>query len=212
MKAKYAIVCGSRSGSTLLCDLLKSTKRAGDPQEFFNEDLIKDFKKLDKGKGYKDGIINGTKTENEVFGVKVVGFDQWKNFKESNLNLTHYVYLERENKIAQAISRYKSWKTNKWHSNKPLDVEYSFEDIKWCYEEILKEDEFFKNFFQGQDHQRISYEKDLLNNKEQTIRCILNHLDVNNNDLPSLKTERVKIANFESKKMEKKFKEELKIR
>ena len=60
MKAKYAILCSSRSGSTHLCDLLKSTNRAGNPEEFFNKSL--DFNHLRKGKGFVDGIVNGTKT------------------------------------------------------------------------------------------------------------------------------------------------------
>jgi LPS sulfotransferase NodH len=213
MKSKYTIVCGSRSGSTLLCDLLKSTKRAGDPQEFFNEELIQDFGRFNKGDGYVDGIINATKTENEVFGVKVVGcFDQLEGLLESKLKLTHYVYLERENKVAQAISRYKSWQTNKWHSNTPLDVDYSYGDIKWCYDDILAEDIFLQKFIIGKNALRISYEKDLLNNREQTVRCILNHLGVSSKDLPELKTERVKISNYASKEMEKRFKEELKTK
>lgn len=207
MKSKYAIVCGSRSGSTYLCDLLKSTKRSGDPQEFFNKDLREEFEKLNK-KGYVDGIVNGTKTENDVFGVKIVGFDQWDEFQKSTLTLTHYVWLDRSNKVAQAVSRYKSWKTNTWHTNESIDIEYSYDDIKWCYEEILREDEFYSKLFSEIDHVKVSYEKDLIANKDQTIRCILSHLGVNNNELPPLKSERVKIANFESKKMEKRFLEE----
>lgn len=204
MKSKYAIVCSSRSGSTLLCDLLTSTNRAGDPQEFFNKDIRPRFEKYNK-KGYVDGIINHTKTENDVFGVKIVGKDQWEAFEKSPLQITHYIWLYRENKIAQAISRFKSWKVNKWHTNKPIEVAYCFDNIKWCYEEILEEDKFYREFFKDRKHIKISYEKDLLTNRDQTIRCILNHLNVNSNELPTLKSNRVKISNYSSKIMESKF-------
>lgn len=207
MKSKYAIVCSSRSGSTLLCDLLKSTNRAGDPQEFFNEDIRCKFEKYNK-KGYADGIIKATKTENDVFGVKLVGFDQWAAFNKNPMNLTHYIWLHRENQVAQAVSRYKSWKTNKWHTDKPIEVAYSFEDIRWCYEDILREGLACEIFFSNNDHIKVSYEKDLLANKDQTIRCILNHLGVNNNELPTLKSKQTKISNYQSKMMEKRFREE----
>lgn len=211
MKSKYAVVCGSRCGSTFLCDLLKSTNRAGDPQEFFNDDIKPKFEKFNK-KGYVDGIINNTKTENDVFGVKIVGFDQWENFKKSPLQITHYIWLYRENKVAQAVSRYKSWKTNRWHTDKPIDVEYSYEDILWCYEEILKEEKFFQNFFKDKDHIKVSYEKDLLANKDQTIRCILHHLTINNDELPELKSSRIKISNYQSKLMELAFRKDRHLR
>lgn len=211
MKSKYAIVCGSRTGSTLLCDLLKSTNRAGDPHEFFNKDIRPNFEKFNK-KGYVDGIINNTKTENDVFGVKIVGMDQWQAFQKSPLQITHYIWLYRENRVAQAISRYKSWKLNKWHTNKPLEVSYSFEDIEWCYGEILKEEIFYSNFFKNKHHIKISYEKDLLASKDQTIRCILNHLGVNSNELPELKSDRVKISNYNSKKMELQFINDLNLK
>lgn len=201
---KYSILCGSRTGSTFLCDLLKSTNRAGDPQEFFNKDVRPHFEKFNK-KGYVDGIINNTKTENDVFGVKIVGKDQWEAYRQSPLKITHYIWLYREDKVAQAVSRYKSWKTNKWHTNKPINTNYSFEDLKWCYDDILKEEEFYADFFKDKKHIKISYEKDLLANKDQTIRCILNHLDVNNNELPELKSSRTKISNYDSKMMELKF-------
>jgi len=209
MKSKYAIVCGSRSGSTFLCDLLRSTIRAGNPQEFFNLDLRDGFAEMGTGKGYVDGVINGTKTENEVFGAKIVGFDQWNAAANSPLQFTDFIWLDRGNKVAQAISRFKSWKTNTWHTNKPLDVKYSFKDIKWCYDEIKKEDKFYQEFFSKNNHLKVSYEQDLISNKDQTVKCILNHLNVNSNELPKLESGWLKIADRKSKSMEREFRETL---
>jgi LPS sulfotransferase NodH len=212
MKSKYAIVCGSRSGSTYLCDLLKSTNRAGNPKEYFNTEINFDY--LSNGKGFVDSIINGTKTENDVFGVKIVGKHQLSRYEKSTLEITHCIHLVRNDSIDQAISRYKAWKTNIWHFNNGIttipDINYSYEGIKWCLDEIIEENKFYKTLLEGTNYIEISYEDDLLENPSQTIVCILEHLGISINDLPELRSTQIIFRNEQSKQWKLKFIKELK--
>jgi len=197
MKKKYAIRCGSRTGSTLLCELLRSTNRCGQPQEYANPELVSDYVRevgLDQSAGiaeYRNKLFNKKSTENEVFGIKVVGTTaQTDIFNEMDIKPTHWIRLHREDKILQAISRFKAWKTNIWHrgtkTKVPL-VTYSFNDIDWCLREIEKEEAYFDEFFKDKDHISISYELDLLEEPEQTATACLVHMGISIDELPEFK-------------------------
>lgn len=176
---KFAIVCGSRSGSTYLSDLLTSTNRCGKPQEFCNPDMNFGNNRHEWIKKYK--------TENDVFGIKVVGIRQWARFRiHSELTVDHCIYLYREDSILQAISRYIAFTTNGWH-RKTERPEFSYEGIKWCLAEIEEENKFFSKMADSLNWMQISYEKDLIEYPEQTIISILNYLNINLEELPSLK-------------------------
>ena len=89
---KYAILCGSRTGSSYLCNLLRSTNRCGKPSEFFNLEL--DFPSC------KHKLIKKYKTENEVFGVKIVGMERGRSAAKykaiSVINNNHYIVFMRD--------------------------------------------------------------------------------------------------------------------
>jgi len=190
---KYAIVCGSRSGSTYLCNLLNNTKRCGQPQEFFNHDMVPYFLKhlsLEQGCGYslyKDRLIKKFSTENQVFGIKIVGLKQWREVCRSKMNFTHWIHLSRKDQILQAISRYRAFKTNGWHRN-TNPPEYSFEGIKWCLEEIKDENFRFDNILHEKNKLEISYEDDLCVAPEQTVISILEFMNITVEELPYIKS------------------------
>jgi LPS sulfotransferase NodH len=176
---KYAIVCGSRSGSTYLCDLLSSTNRCGKPQEFCNPDM-------GYGKDRHKWIREYT-TENDVFGIKVVGIRQWANFRvSSQLVVNRCIYLYREDAILQAISRYIAFTTNGWH-RKTERPEFSYEGIKWCLDEVIEENQFFGRMASKFNWLTISYEEDLCKYPEQTVVSILSDLNISLDDLPAIK-------------------------
>lgn len=191
---KYAIICGSRSGSTYLCDLLSSTNRLGRPQEFFNKDM--GFSKN------KHEIIKKYKTENDVFGVKVVGItDQWESFIASGLQIDATIWLHREDIILQAISRYIAYTTDGWHKRKhkqSRSPKYDKEGISWCLEEIKKENNFYDKIFTSLpgDNIQIIYEQDIQENAEQTVYSILNHLEIGIEDLPKLPVKKQETSNL----------------
>lgn len=198
MRKKYAIRCGSRTGSTLLCELLRSTNRCGFPREYANPELVNSYMQevglpqTASLQEYRNKLFNKRSTENEVFGIKVVGLiAQTRIFNQMEINPTHWIRIHREDKVLQAVSRYKAWKTNIWHrgakTNAPL-VPYSFSDIDWCLKEIIEEEAHFDDFFADKDHISISYEYDLVEEPEQTAVACLIHMGISIDELPEFKT------------------------
>lgn len=195
---KYAIVCGSRTGSTYLCDLLKSTNRCGLPEEFYNKDM--GFPQ-DKHKWIKKYT-----SANDVFGVKIVGLNQLKAFFDSELKIDYYLWLYREDSVLQAISRYIAFSTNGWHKQKPLP-EYSYDGIKWCLDEIESENIYFEDFFEDKNYLKLNYEIDLCQNPEQTIVASLSFMDINVEELPRIKSVR-KLTHEVNQQWKNRFNEE----
>lgn len=192
---KYVIKCQPRVGSSYLCDLLKSTKRAGEPSEFFNEDLEDSFKKRFKCintnvEEYKHQCIKHTKTENDVFGIKLIcNKRQLKWFDISGLQPTHWIWLYREDKLLQAVSIYRAWYLQKWgQHDEDYDVPFDLHTIDWFVQDIKRRDEYLQNFFRSKPHIKISYESDLCNSPEQTVNYILDYLDVSTECLPVIKS------------------------
>jgi len=188
---KLAIVCGSRSGSTYLCKLINKTNRCGKPQEFFNLSMIFSYKKslgletVCPDSEYINKLINRYSTNNNVFSIKIVGLDQWAYYEHSGLKISHWVYLYREDSIAQAISRYVAVSTNGWHKDNGLPP-YSYEGIKWCHDEVKKENDFFVNYFHDKPHIKLSYERDLCASPYQAVTSILYHMNIDVEDIPAL--------------------------
>jgi LPS sulfotransferase NodH len=58
---RYSIISTPRSGTTYLCSLLQKTGRMGNPEEYFNDDLIPTYQEKLKLEGnpqsYLDKII-----------------------------------------------------------------------------------------------------------------------------------------------------------
>lgn len=197
---KYAIVCGSRSGSTYLCKLLNSTNRCGRPEEYFNADLRYTQDRHELLKMYK--------TENDVFGVKIVGLSQWANYLSSQLQISHWIWLRRDDEVLQAISRYIAYTTNGWHR----DVEppaYSFSGIQWCLEEIRTENQFYQKMFEDTECLELSYERDVCDNPITTITSILTYLNINLEELGKFPATK-KTSNYINQQWKNKFNEEIK--
>lgn len=140
----YIIACTTRTGSTLLCDLLAQTGRHGAPHEFYEEIL---FEPLVKPHGdfatYAEELADPARYWRKLraalgspgggFGVKVQARQlQWFTpvFESSaapELAQARYVRLSREDKLAQAISGVKALQTGSWHSNQAASAEPHFD-------------------------------------------------------------------------------------
>lgn len=140
--SSYPICATPRSGSTLLCGLLRSTGIAGRPESYFrlpDEQNWADRWQLARNPAgcfdYRDyvraAVAEGS-TENGVFGARVM----WGTMDEivvrlraacpdlvgSDLDLlagafglVRFVHLRRENTLAQAVSWARAEQTNYWH-------------------------------------------------------------------------------------------------
>lgn len=138
------IICGTpRTGSTLLCGLLASTRVAGSPDSYFMRNLDPIWAeqwKLPKREGrseaeysaaYLRAVIAAGKGDTDVFGLRLMrenladltamidrvfpdrGSD--KDRLEAAFGSILYVHLAREDKLAQAVSLVKAEQTGLWH-------------------------------------------------------------------------------------------------
>ena len=157
------LICGTpRTGSTLLCALLESTGVAGHPESYFRQpdeqslavkwgiarppDGVFDYA------DYVRAAVAAGRTENGVFAARIM----WGTMDELIEKLetvypdvdgvgpdllsrafghTRFVYLRRENTLAQAVSWLRAEQTNVWHDNGQSKHEpeqeprYNFEQI-----------------------------------------------------------------------------------
>jgi len=124
----YAICAVQRSGSFLLCEALKNTGLAGNPEEYF----------LNNGEGWEDGswarqygvtsrpdylqlVLEKGTTTNGVFGIKIMWnyyHDMFKRLQElpeykgkeapqllaALFPNVHYIWIVRGDKVRQAVS------------------------------------------------------------------------------------------------------------
>jgi LPS sulfotransferase NodH len=135
------IICGTpRSGSTLLCDLLKQTGVAGHPNSYYRLQSIPDFVQrfgitpgegLDFERRYLAATIKAGTGETGMFGLRVHAlslFDLLGRLAmlypaertdrariDAAFGTTLYIRLRRHDKVAQAISRVKAEQSGLWH-------------------------------------------------------------------------------------------------
>jgi LPS sulfotransferase NodH len=133
------IICATpRSGTTLLCDLLAETGVTGRPDSFYRRESIDTFaRRLDVADGpdfarrYLAAIIAEGRGDGDLFSMRVM----WPSLREMCAKLAGlfptetndadrivaafgtplYLHVEREDKVAQAISRIKAEQSGLWH-------------------------------------------------------------------------------------------------
>jgi LPS sulfotransferase NodH len=135
------IICGTpRSGSTLLCDLLKQTGVTGRPNSYYRLPSIPDFVQrfgiapgegLDFERRYLAAAIKAGTGDTGMFGLRVHAlslFDLLGRLAmlypaepndrariDAAFGTTLYIRLRRHDKVAQAISRLKAEQSGLWH-------------------------------------------------------------------------------------------------
>lgn len=142
MSPAYILCATPRTGSTLLCRLLKSAG-AGDPDSFFGRRFIAEWAEhwgvpsaesmapKDFAAAYLDAAIRAGEGGTEIFGLRlmrenVVDLDGFIDLVHPDLAPGRarferafgplvYVHLSRADKIAQAVSLVKAEQTGLWH-------------------------------------------------------------------------------------------------
>ncbi|CAN5443607.1 Stf0 family sulphotransferase [soil metagenome] len=138
------VLCGTpRSGSTLLCDLLASTKAAGNPDSFYRRQTIAWWAgqwklpaphvpdTLAFKAAFLEAAIAAGKGGTDIFGLRLMRENLEELLAilnelfpclssdrarfEKAFGKTLYVHLSREDKLSQAISRVKAEQTGLWH-------------------------------------------------------------------------------------------------
>ncbi|HEX4738377.1 MAG TPA: Stf0 family sulfotransferase [Allosphingosinicella sp.] len=113
----YVICSEHRSGSTLLCQLLRSTGKLGQPREYFSDNLV--ALQVERDAGALDALRERASTPNGVYGLKVFTqqFDgTMKSRWPERLPRLHFVHLSRRDLLGQAISYVRALQTDQFQS------------------------------------------------------------------------------------------------
>jgi LPS sulfotransferase NodH len=109
------VCCTQRSGSWLLCGLLDSTGRAGRPHEWFSpptETALRERWRTASDADYGRAVLRAGTTANGVFAAKVT----WSEIgRLPTLPAPRYVWLRREDRLAQAVSWALAGQTGLYH-------------------------------------------------------------------------------------------------
>ncbi|MCU0535448.1 MAG: Stf0 sulfotransferase family protein [Hydrococcus sp. Prado102] len=201
-KIAYAIATTPRSGSTVLSGTLGATKIAGFPKEHlrFPSQTLAQNCQFDYVR-YLEILMQHQTTENSVFGTKFIGHFFQSHYKSGFdfnrlLERFNFIYLRRQNKIAQATSILIGQKTKTWHvsSNKKyqnyktklsqIQVEDSdLEQLHFQHQSILYQERFWERFFEEHNISPliIEYEQ-FIGSPEEQINKVLKYLKITDED------------------------------
>ena len=190
----YLICSTGRSGSTLLCDLMRRTTVMGVPHEYANlsnhgQPLIQRLNKTGGNsismEGYFDAIVRARTSANGVFGMKAHP-NQFLPLLKSGF-IRHYfsglkyIHIQRRDLLAQAVSWNKASQTGKWTSLEQEKAEpaFSFDGIEQAMAVIAGQNALWQHFFilNGIEPLQIVYE-DLLEQPLAQISRIAEFLGV----------------------------------
>lgn len=188
-RLNYIICFTARSGSTMLCSLLKETGLLGMPDEFVNprgvmQCHLKNYPASDVFE-YFDLLRRNTSSSNGIFGMKT-SLQDFKPLLDQGIvgklfNPVRFIYLTRNDIVLQAISLHIARQSKIWHipygESVERNVEYDENEILKYIDSLTLERLQWERFFTLYtiDPLRINYEKTVENNKE-TIQEILDFM------------------------------------
>ena len=198
----YVVCTIPRSGSNLLTDGLRDTRRAGIPKQFFlpkaepryaaelGIDPAADYA------AYVRAIVNTKITHNEVFGFKLMSWyldvrvDVSLEFGTRDLELLRkafprlsFVRIVRRHKLRQALSTARALQTGLWKVQKGKttlrEPEFDPDLIEQSLREAERQEKVWDDFFRRIRVKPfdVEYEK-LCQNYEPTIRAVLSFLKI----------------------------------
>ena len=204
----YVVCTIPRSGSNLLTDGLRDTRRAGMPKQFFlpkaesgyaaelGIDPVADYA------GYVRAIVNTKVTRNEVFGFKLMSWylddffarlrdaHGFGNSTTSNFALLRsafprlrFVRIARRHKLRQALSTARALQTGLWKVQKGKSVrrepEFDPDLIEQSLHEAERQEKIWDDFFREIGVKPFKVEYETLcQDYETTIRAVLNFLGI----------------------------------
>jgi LPS sulfotransferase NodH len=124
VRRRYLICSTGRSGSNLLCDLLEQTGLAGVPMEYLNGNYMDAWRRRESVETpdvdtYLAGLERVRTSANGVFGVKAHAHHIDKRVGDPSAFLGRFdllIFLERDDKLAQAISLFRASVSGAWKS------------------------------------------------------------------------------------------------
>lgn len=233
----YFICSTPRTGSTLLCSLLKSSKIAGKPESYFRKQDIEKYAanweiRHKNFIQYINAAIQFEKTSNNIFSSRIM----WGTMDEltNNIKLTDktyfktdlkllekyfgnikFIYLKRDNYLEQAVSRLKAEQSDIWHYDKtiinPKDerLVYDGKRLKEFINEALEHNKLWVDWFIRNNitPYTITYEN-LIENQESECSKILKYLDISFDKEIIFTSPNKKMSDETSKEWIRRFKSE----
>jgi LPS sulfotransferase NodH len=194
------LVCGTpRSGTWLLCALLASTRVAGRPHEYFwtgtEEPAMKAWETTTFAEYVRAVLAAGT-TPNGVFGAKVMWGSmpnligrlrasdaaREREVLEAVLPNPRFVWVRRQDTVAQAVSWSKAIQTGHWHHwDPPATIEPRFDlaQIDALVEEIDAHGEAWRRWFSNNDIDPLEVRfEELVSEQDRVVRRLLDALGI----------------------------------
>ena len=198
----YILCTSPRSGSTLLCTMLRATGVAGHPGSHFYAPSIEAWLEefgLSRTAGEQsdqtlrrvfDAAIQRGKGASDIFALRMQrhsfdyfagqlrliapGYQTDRDRLEAIFGKTLFIYLRRDDKIAQAISYVKAQQTGLWHKapdgreierlKPPSEPIYDFGSLREAYDTFMRYEEQWLDWFQRENISPISLTYDAVSN------------------------------------------------
>lgn len=217
-KVSYLICATPRSGSTLLCEALKNTGLAGNPDEYFGPMHVSRWNEkwqTSDNKEYLQHVLEHGSSPNQVWGCKVMRV-YWQDFlsqlkqidnttypSDAALLQAHfpnlkYIFMTRRNKVRQAISWLKflqglAWY---WENDEPQQLQnltFKPDVIDDFLSQTATHESAWLEFFNqaGVQPYVVTYE-DFENTYEETATNILDFLGIKHTNPVPFKKRRIK--------------------
>jgi LPS sulfotransferase NodH len=197
LRKSYIIASSARSGSTYLARSLAQTGLLGAPSEVFNsatnemQTLMARFRAYSHA-DYVAKLIANRTSRNGVFGMKA-HFHQFEAFLKKypplleSLAPITYIYIDRRDKVAQAVSMAKALQTDQWSSQwrgspRPM-LRYDRELIAKSMSEVELQDARWLRWFELHNITpfRVTYE-DLIADPAAIVRSVVERLGVQDDE------------------------------
>ncbi|MCP5099653.1 MAG: hypothetical protein GY943_29215 [Chloroflexi bacterium] len=200
----YMICATPRSGSTLLCEALRNTGLAGNPDEYFGPMHVSRWSQMWQTRSetdYLEKMITTGQGDNGVLGMKVMRL-YWQNFTkfltkainapvDSNAELLNacfpglrYIWITRRDKVRQAVSWLKFTQGVAWYwedetAQKLAGLEFRPDEISQFIMQTAVHETAWQLFFQemGIRPYIVTYE-DFVDTYEATTKEILDYLEI----------------------------------
>ena len=204
----YVVCTIPRSGSNLLTDGLRDTRRAGMPKQFFLPKAEPRYAAelgINPVADYADyvrSIVNTKATHNEVFGFKLMSWylgdflaglresQGFGNSTTSDMELLRtafprlrFLRIVRRHKLRQALSTARALQTGLWKVQKGKNIlrepEFDPDLIEQSLHEAKRQEKIWDDFFRRIEIKPFKVEyENLCQNYERTIQAVLSFLRI----------------------------------
>jgi trehalose 2-sulfotransferase len=194
LRKSYIVACSYRCGSTFLCAQLWKTGLLGAPGEYLNigegrllREVMMQRLQVDSPESYFVKLLACRTSRNGVFGMKVhfPHFESALNWYPPMLGALApvvFIYLDRKDTLAQAVSMAKALQSDSWTSmDDASDAAFVYDEafIAQCLRELQHQKVGWLRWFKANDiHPFVVQYEDVVADTAGVVRSIVELLGV----------------------------------